>query len=142
MAGQRPSLAQTSGSVIPAAPPEPPSAGATTNKKASPTVSPLPSVLWVFPDSNYRPLTEVEIQKLGDDQLWRARNEIYARRGLIFQTKRGIEFAHSLGTAYHGFDPDQDRVFNRMNGVEQANVVLIKSEESQRQSRRLHRKSL
>jgi WD40 repeat protein len=114
-------------------PPEPPSAGATTNKKASPTVSPLPSVLWVFPDSSYRPLTEVEIQKLSDEQLWRARKEIYTRRGLIFQTKRGIEFAPSLGTAYHGFDPDQDRVFNRMNGVEQANVVLIKSEESQRQ---------
>jgi WD40 repeat protein len=114
-------------------PPEPPSAGAATNKKASPTVPPLPSVLWVFPKSNYCPLAEAEIQKLSDDQLWRARNEIYARRGLIFQTKRGIEFAHSLGAAYHGSDPDQDRVFNRMNSVEQANVVLIKSEESQRQ---------
>jgi len=59
--------------------------------------------------------------------LWLARNEIYARNGYRFSSPKGIAFARSLGSYYHGVDPDDDRVFNHMNPFEKANVTLIKS---------------
>ena len=66
---------------------------------------------------------------LSADQLWRARNEIYARNGYLFSSPKGIAYAKSLGRYYHGVDPDDDRVFSRMNAAEQANVTLIRSVE-------------
>lgn len=83
--------------------------------------------VWLFPDSSSRALNRLELAPLDADLLWRARNEIYARNGLLFTTPRGKAFAAALGNAYHGVDADQDRVFARMNKVEQANVELIKS---------------
>jgi hypothetical protein len=62
--------------------------------------------------------------------LWRARNEIYARRGLIFSSEQGKELVVSLGGAYHGADSDQERVFKRMSPIEQDNVRLLKAMES------------
>ena len=68
-----------------------------------------------------------ELIGLSADQFWRARNEIYARNGYRFSSPKGIAFARSLGSYYHGVDPDDDRVFNHMNPFEKANVTLIKS---------------
>lgn len=82
---------------------------------------------WLFPDSSSRYLSRDELMGLNADQLWRARNEIYARNGYRFSSPRGLAFARSLGDYYRGVDPDDDRVFNRMNPFEQANVSLIKS---------------
>jgi hypothetical protein len=69
------------------------------------------------------------LRSLAPEQLWQARNEIYARNGYRFSTPRGVAFAQSLGRYYRGIDPDDDRVFNRMNPYEQVNFNLIRSME-------------
>ena len=89
--------------------------------------TPSQSGPWLFPDSNSRYLSLNELVGLNADQLWRARNEIYARNGYRFSSPKGIAFARSLGSYYHGVDSDDDRVFNHMNPFEKANVTLIKS---------------
>jgi hypothetical protein len=87
---------------------------------------------WLFPDSSSRHLSAAELSSLSPDDLWRARNEIFARNGYKFKTARGIAFAHTLGNYYRGVDDNQDRVFNSMNQYEKANVTLIQSIESGR----------
>jgi hypothetical protein len=87
---------------------------------------------WLFPDSSSRYLTPSDLAGLSADDLWRARNEIFARNGYKFSSSRGIAFARTLGHYYRGVDADQDRVFNRMNQYEQANVTLIQSTETGR----------
>lgn len=97
--------------------------------------SPQPSQsqdVWLFPDSSSCGLNRSDLEPLDANLLWRARNEIYARKGFIFSSPRGKSFAASLGSAYRGVDSDQDRVFARMNKVEQANVELIKSLEQRK----------
>lgn len=89
--------------------------------------SPASSGPWLFPDSSSRYLSADELAGLSADQLWRARNEIYARNGYRFSSPRGLAFARSLGEYYRGVDPSDDRVFSRMNPYEQANVTLIRS---------------
>jgi hypothetical protein len=89
--------------------------------------TPSQSGPWLFPDSNSRYLSLNQIVGLNADQLWRARNEIYARNGYRFSSPKGMAFARSLGSYYHGVDSDGDRVFNHMNQFERANVILIKS---------------
>ena len=89
--------------------------------------TPSQSGPWLFPDSSSRYLSPNELAGLSADQLWLARNEIYARNGYRFSSPKGIAFARSLGSYYHGVDPDDDRVFNHMNPFEKANVTLIKS---------------
>ena len=69
---------------------------------------------------------------LSSDDLWRARNEIFARNGYKFASPRGIAFARTLGDYYRGVDANEDRVFNSMNQFEKANVKLIQSIESGR----------
>ena len=88
--------------------------------------------VWLFPDSSSRVLSASELAALDADSLWRARNEIYARNGLLFTTARGKAFAATLGSTYRGVDTDQDRVSARLNKIEQENVVAIKSLEQNR----------
>jgi TIR domain/YARHG domain len=90
-------------------------------------ITPSQSGPWLFPDSSSRYLSQTELMGLSVEQLWRARNEIYARNGYRFSSPKGLAFAQSLGGNYHGVDPNDDRVFGRMNAFEQANVTLIKS---------------
>ena len=87
---------------------------------------------WLFPGSSSRYLSAAELSSLSPDDLWRARNEIFARNGYKFKTARGIAFARTLGNYYRGVDDNQDRVFNSMNQYEKANVTLIQSKESGR----------
>jgi len=104
--------------------------GASKQNASSDTITvppPPPSGPWLFPDSTTRYLTAAELSSLSSADLWRARNEIFARRGYKFSSARGIAFAHTLGHYYSGVDDNQDRVFNSMNQYEQANVRLIQS---------------
>jgi len=99
--------------------------------------APTPSITpargpWLFPDSSSRYLSATELSSLSSDDLWRARNEIFARRGFKFTSERGMELARRLGSDYRGVDDNQDRVFNSMNQFEKANVKLIQSIESGR----------
>jgi pSer/pThr/pTyr-binding forkhead associated (FHA) protein len=82
---------------------------------------------WLFPDSSSRYLSATDLSSLSSADLWRARNEIFARKGYKFSRPRGIAFAQTLGNYYRGVDDDQDRVFKNMNQYERANVTLIRS---------------
>lgn len=85
------------------------------------------SGIWLFPDSSLRRLTRADMAGLSSDDIWRARNEIYARHGFIFNTDRGKAFARSLGEAYRPVSASDTQVFNRMNPTEQYNVEFLKS---------------
>ncbi|MBU6301322.1 MAG: caspase family protein [Verrucomicrobia bacterium] len=81
---------------------------------------------WIFPDSDARYLSPAEIQSLGPEDRWIARNEIFARRGLIFSSPRGQGYTRSLGSAYQGLTRNQDLIFEQMNAYERSNVELIR----------------
>ena len=98
---------------------------------AQPSIAPARGP-WLFPDSSSRYLSATDLSSLSSADLWRARNEIFARKGYKFSSPRGIAFAQTLGNYYRGVDDDQDRVFNNMNQYERANVTLIQSIERRR----------
>lgn len=83
-------------------------------------------IAWVFADSSQRLLTANELRALSRDQLWRARNEIYARNGLIFSTEKGRALVEVIGNQYKGTEINSDIVHARMNEVEKANIENIK----------------
>ena len=90
------------------------------------------SSVWVFHDSNTRPLTEADLRRLSDDELWTARNEIFARRGVKIGGERGPSLIKKLGPEFHPSGVRADDAYDLMNGIEKANILLIKSIESQR----------
>src|SRR5204863_8444690 len=81
---------------------------------AQPSVAPA-SGPWLFPDSSSRYLSATELSRLSSADLWRARNEIFARKGYKFSSRRGIAFGQTLGNDYRGVDDHQRRVFSKMN---------------------------
>jgi pSer/pThr/pTyr-binding forkhead associated (FHA) protein len=98
---------------------------------AQPSIAPAREP-WLFPDSSSRYLSATDLSSLSSADLWRARNEIFARKGYKFSTPRGIAFAQTLGNYYRGVDDVQGRVFNNMNQYERANVTLIRAIEKGR----------
>ena len=88
--------------------------------------------VWLFPDSSQRLLSADELSLLTDEDLWRARNEIFARRGLIFRTPKGKVFAATLGSAYSPMTANQDEARSRMNATEKANLERIQQSEQER----------
>jgi pSer/pThr/pTyr-binding forkhead associated (FHA) protein len=98
---------------------------------AQPSIAPAREP-WLFPDSSSRYLSTTDLSSLSSADLWRARNEIYARKGYKFSSSRGIAFAQTLGNYYRGVNAHQDRVFNNMNQYERANVTLIRAIEKGR----------
>ena len=93
---------------------------------AQPSIAPARGP-WLFPDSSSRYLSATDLSSLSSADLWRARNEIFARKGYKFSSPRGIAFAQTLGNYYRGVDDNQSRVFNNMNQYERANVTLIRA---------------
>jgi pSer/pThr/pTyr-binding forkhead associated (FHA) protein len=93
---------------------------------AQPSIAPARGP-WLFPDSSSRYLSATDLSSLSSADLWRARNEIFARKGYKFSSPRGIAFAQTLGNYYRGADDNQGRVFNKMNQYERANVTLIRA---------------
>lgn len=85
---------------------------------------------WIFADSSVRELSLREVKQLSIDNLWRARNEIFARRGLIFQGERGKRLAKSLGVLYKPVSSNQQTITESMNVIERHNLSLIESAES------------
>lgn len=84
---------------------------------------------WIFEDSDKRYLTDNEIQNLTNDDLWKARNEIYAKKGYIFNTDRGRQYVQSLGSFYSGIETDVNKIYRRLNTYEKYNVKLIQKYE-------------
>lgn len=89
-------------------------------------VTPVSADRWVFPDSSARRLSDLEVSRLSKDQLWRARNEIFARNGYIFSTDKGKAFARSMGHLYEPRTSDMTAIYESFNRFEQHNVQIIK----------------
>jgi len=87
---------------------------------------PQPKNPWVFADSSARRLSSQEVGRLSEEQLWRARNEIFARNGYIFKTAKGKAFAKSMGPLYVPRFNEMTQVYENFNSVEDYNVQLIK----------------
>jgi tetratricopeptide (TPR) repeat protein len=85
---------------------------------------------FVFADSDVRHLTRPELQKLSEEQLQIARNEIFARRGRYFKDDR----LSSYFTKLAWYRPAAWDV--PLNPIERANVDLIQSLEARTPNRR------
>ena len=48
---------------------------------------------WIFPDSDQRYLSDYELKGLSSYDLWRARNEIFARRGYTVDNPKWMSYA-------------------------------------------------
>jgi uncharacterized caspase-like protein len=93
---------------------------------APPPVDPGP---WRFPDSSRRFLSAEEVSFLSKAELWRARNEIYARKGFIFNSEQGRRFMQALGSYYSGVSSNMEYIESTFNAFEKANVKLIQQYE-------------
>lgn len=116
---------------------------ATPSPTPSPEVSETPqpeqsesTEEYIFPDSDSRYLTDEELSKYSSSELELAKNEIYARHGRKFVTKRIADYFNSKSW-YQGtidpeeFDARQDDIFNE---YESANIMkIVQWEEKKRQ---------
>jgi hypothetical protein len=103
---------------------------AETSEILTPTIPKSHSKIWLFADSSERLLTNQELASLSLDDLWRARNELFARRGFIFKSDKGKALVAALGANYSPVSPDQEVILAKMNPTEKANLKAIKKYEN------------
>lgn len=96
-----------------------------TSYHSNDRVRPARSAPWVFADSHTRPLKAHEVHSLPKEALWRARNEIYLRRGFIFPTLEGQKFASEFGPHYRPLTRSAEAIKQRLTPLEVANLRLI-----------------
>lgn len=80
---------------------------------------------YIFWDSNIRYLSDAEVSTLSLQQLCYARNEIYARRGYIFNSQELRDYFGSK-TWYYGTVPGASFSSSVFNTYEMSNVELLK----------------
>ncbi len=80
---------------------------------------------YIFYDSSVRALTDAEVSTLSMRMLCYARNEIYARRGYIFQSQELRDYFGSK-TWYHPIVPAAYFTEEIFNSVEMSNIELLK----------------
>jgi hypothetical protein len=116
---------------IPVTPPPPPVVVQIT-PPTTPTTTTIPVAqsVWVFADSSSRVLRSDELARLDRDMAWRARNEIFARRGYIFASEKGRVLTQTLGSFYQPQTDNQDAVYYSFNQFEKTNVDLLKAIEN------------
>jgi len=87
---------------------------------------------WMFLDSDTRKLTDSELQPLSDRELCIARNEVYARRGLVFESQPLKDYFEAQPW-YSGTTKQMKSV--KLSAAEQANVDKIMALEKKRGSK-------
>ena len=84
---------------------------------------------YIFPESSTRALTRAEVEGHTKEELRLARNEIFARHGMIF----GVDDLHEYFSAKSWYNPTVpgDEFYDRveMSMIEEANIVLIQEVE-------------
>lgn len=83
---------------------------------------------YILPDSDSRFLREGELSELTKEELRLARNEIYARRGRVFQTEDLNQYFSSQPW-YYGYLSSEEFDDSVLNEYEKANLDLIKKVE-------------
>ena len=101
----------------PTAPPEPPTIQVITEKSAN-------SSDYILPYSDSRYLTKSDITWMDKATVELALNEIYARHGRIFKTKRIADYFNSKSW-YHGTVDGSTLKSNDFNDYEKKNILLI-----------------
>lgn len=96
----------------------------------SPTVS-YQADEFVFPNSGQVYLQEEDLYNLSDEQLATARNEIYARRGRVFDTQEWADYFAGCSW-YQGTVASNAFTEDMLNDCERANVALILEREAAR----------
>lgn len=90
---------------------------------------------YVFPMSEYYPLTEDMLLNMGENDLWLARNEIYARHGYHF--KNG--YLQSYFEKYAWYEDREDSFSeDEFSQIEKDNVSLFKKMEDKTASQSLY----
>ena len=86
---------------------------------------------YVIPDSDYTSYTADDIRgmNLSVDELWYARNEIYARHGRKFQNETLQAYFNSKPWYTPEYSPDEFDDSVQLSSVERANAAAIKSVE-------------
>ena len=79
---------------------------------------------YIFPDSNSRYLTDEDLSGYSSDQLELAKNEIYARRGRIFDSQELNDYFYSKPW-YYGRILPEDFSSDVFNKYELANITLL-----------------
>ncbi len=90
----------------------------------------------VIPHSSERALTDADLTDLGTRDLCIARNEIFARHGLVFQSPPLREYFEAQPW-YKGTASGQAAVESKLSAVERGNIAKIKALESKRGSKYL-----
>ncbi len=86
---------------------------------------------YILPDSNTRKLTRADLQGLSKEKLRLARNEIFARHGMIFG-KPDLDAYFGEKSWYkptYSYDDFHDKV--EMSAIEEANIALINQVEGE-----------
>ncbi len=81
---------------------------------------------YIFPDSNARYLTAQDVQGMTLQNICYAKNEIYARRGCIFQ-KQELRDYFSSKSWYHGTVPSASFSSTVFNEFEAGNIEFLKN---------------
>lgn len=88
---------------------------------------------YIFYDSDRRYLSREELQLLSLQELNYAKNEIYARRGYIFQSQELSDYFYQKNWYWGSVSADQFSV-SVLNEYERVNAELLQTEEMGRQS--------
>lgn len=83
---------------------------------------------YLIEDSDTRYLTDEDISQFTAEELGYVRNEIYARHGYIFKTKKYSDYFNSKSWYYPDEYLDEDQ-WSFLSDIEKANVKLIKATE-------------
>lgn len=84
---------------------------------------------FIFPDSDVRYITAADLAQLTEWELRIARNEIYARKGRMFQDQKLQDYFNSTSW-YNGTIPPDQFTEALLNEVEKANAYFIRSYEN------------
>lgn len=79
---------------------------------------------YIIPDSDSRKLEESDLKELSEDELFKARNEIYARHGRKFDDKDLQEYFNSKSW-YEGIYDPADFPENALSDLERKNAAFI-----------------
>ena len=88
---------------------------------------------YILPKSNLTRLSRQDITGLSKDQLWKARNEVYARHGRMFDNT-DLQQYFSAKSWYYGAIAPEDFDESVLNQYEKANIDLIKTYEEDMES--------
>ena len=113
-------------------------AASNTNENAASVLSSgqaLESADYILPDVATRNYSEAELEALTDEELYYARNEIFARHGRGFKNQDLIDYFSSKTWYSEQYSPsDFDAMPSPLNEYEKANSDLIREIESDRNS--------